>query len=102
MSWLFNAPLSVAQDRSRVVEKPDLTVWQDPKEEVVRVNTRVVFIDALVKDLRTGVSINDLTQDNFEVFDNGRRREITYFSKEGEGLRRPLALFIVLAPLDRA
>ena len=97
---LFNAPLSVAQDRARAVKKPDLTERQDVAEEVVRVNTRVVFIDTLVKDQRTGVSVNDLKQDNFEVFDNGKRREITYFSKEGEGHRRPLALFIVLAPLD--
>ena len=93
-------PLSVAQERARTVTKPDLTVGQDPKEEVVRVNTRVVFIDTLVKDQRTGVSVKDLTQDNFEVLDNGKRREITYFSKEGDGPRRPLALFIVLAPLD--
>ncbi|HKO45875.1 MAG TPA: hypothetical protein VJU84_21540 [Pyrinomonadaceae bacterium] len=93
-------PLSVAQERARTVTKPDLTVGQDPAEEVVRVNTRVVFIDTLVRDQRTGINVDDLTEDNFEVFDNGKRREITYFSKEAEEPRRPLALFIVLAPLD--
>jgi len=60
---------------------------QEDKEEVERVNTHVVFVDTLVKDQRTGVSVTDLTQDNFEVFDNGKRREITYFSKEGDGRR---------------
>ncbi|HEY5885002.1 MAG TPA: VWA domain-containing protein [Pyrinomonadaceae bacterium] len=73
---------------------------QEDKEEVVRVNTRVVFIDTLVKDQRTGISITDLTQDNFEVFDNGKRREITYFTREGDSRTRALALFIILAPLD--
>ena len=73
---------------------------QEDKEEVERVNTHVVFVDTLVKDQRTGVSVTDLTQDNFEVFDNGKRREISYFSKEGDGRRRALALFIMLAPLD--
>ena len=73
---------------------------QDDKDEVVRVNTRVVFIDTLVKDQRTGVAVTDLTRENFQVFDNGKRREITYFSKEGDGRIRDLALFIVLAPLD--
>ena len=73
---------------------------QEDAEEVVRVNTRVVFIDTLVKDQRTGISITDLTQDNFEVFDNGKRREITYFTREGDRRDRALALFIILAPLD--
>jgi len=73
---------------------------QEVEEEIVRVDTRVVFIDTLVRDQRTGISVTDLTQDNFEVFDNGKRREITYFSKEGDKRKRALALFIILAPLD--
>lgn len=97
---LWDARLGVAQDRVRTVKKPDLTVAQDPVEEVVRVNTRVVFIDTLVKEQRTSVPVTDLTPDNFEILDNGKRREITYFSKEGDGLKRALALFIILAPLD--
>lgn len=79
-----------------------ITQAQDKPDDgdVVRVETRVVFVDAVVKDRRTGVAVADLTKENFELFDNGKRREITYFSREGDGRRRPLALFIVLAPLD--
>jgi len=63
--------------------------------ETIRVNTRVVFMEALVKDKRTGVPISDLKPENFEVFDEGKSRSISYFTREGEA-RKPLALVLVL------
>lgn len=48
--------------------------------ETIRINTRVVFMDALVKDKRTGVPIADLTTENFEIFDNGTLRPVSYFT----------------------
>jgi hypothetical protein len=68
---------------------------QDQAEDVVRVNTRAVFIDTLVKDKRTGAPITDLTRDNFVVLDDGRVREIAYFNT-GAGSRRPRALMLVI------
>ena len=68
---------------------------QEQSDSVVRVDTRVVFIDALVKDKRTGLPVTGLTRDNFRVFDNGRQRTLSYFSSEG-GARRPLALVLCL------
>jgi VWFA-related protein len=68
---------------------------QEQSDNVVRVDTRVVFIDALVKDKRTDLPVMDLTRDNFRVFDNGRQRTLSYFSSEG-GARRPLALVLCL------
>src|SRR4029450_8265420 len=50
--------------------------------ETIRVNTRVVFMDALVKDKRTGVPISDLKPENFEIFDDGTARPIAYFTRE--------------------
>src|SRR6266480_4341245 len=38
-------------------------------EDVLRVRTRVVFLDALVKEKRTGLPISDLKLENFQVFD---------------------------------
>jgi Ca-activated chloride channel homolog len=64
-------------------------------QDVVRINTRVVFIDALVKDKRMGLPIADLARDNFQVLDNGKPRTLTYFSRAGEA-RRPLALVLCL------
>ena len=63
--------------------------------ETISINTRVVFMDALVKDKRTGVPIADLTPENFEVYDNGTLRPISYFTREGQA-RKPLALVLIL------
>ena len=65
------------------------------QEDVVRVQTRVVFLDALVKDKRTGIPISDLQPKNFQVFDDGKPRSISYFTREGQA-RKPLALVIIL------
>ncbi|PYS35334.1 MAG: hypothetical protein DMF75_03990 [Acidobacteria bacterium] len=69
---------------------------QDQGENVVRIRTRVVFLDALIKDKRTGLPVKDLARDDFQVFDDGKPRAITYFSREGEAREKPLALVIVL------
>ena len=63
--------------------------------EVVKVRTRVVFMDALVKDKRTGINVSDLTAANFEVLDDGQPRTISYFTREGQA-RKPLALVLIL------
>ena len=63
--------------------------------ETISINTRVVFMDALVKDKRTGVPIADLTPENFEVYDNGTLRPISYFTRESQA-RKPLALVLIL------
>jgi VWFA-related protein len=65
-------------------------------EETVRVRTRVVFLDALVRDKRTGGLASDLQKENFEVLADGKQRAVSYFSREGDAARRPLALVVVL------
>ena len=95
LASLCHVPLSVAQVRARTDAKPDLIVPQDPAGEVVRVSTRVVFIDTLVWDKKTGTPVRDLTSENFEVLDDGKSRRISYFSREGLS-RRPLALVLSL------
>ena len=39
-----------------------------------RSKTRVVFLDALVKDKKTNLPISNLTPENFEVLDDGKPR----------------------------
>ena len=63
--------------------------------DIIRVQTRVVFLDALVKEKRTGLPISDLKLENFQVFDDGKPRAISYFTREGQA-RKPLALVIIL------
>jgi len=64
-------------------------------EDTIRIKTRVVFLDALVKDKKTNLPISNLAQENFEVLDDGKPRDISYFMREGQA-RKPLALVIIL------
>lgn len=63
--------------------------------DTIKIRTRVVFMDALVKDKKTGTPISDLKPENFEVFDDGKARAISYFTREGQA-RKPLALILIL------
>lgn len=69
---------------------------QNTAEETVRIRTRVVFVDTLVQDKKTGTPVRDLAQDNFQVLDNGKPRSLTYFAREGDTRKRPLALVLLL------
>ena len=64
-------------------------------EDIIKIKTRVVFLDALVKDKKTNLPISNLTQENFEVLDEGKPRNISYFTREGQA-RKPLALVLIL------
>ena len=79
-------------------EQRPRTVGRTPRggagpEEVVRIRTRVVFLDALVKDSKTNEPVRDLAPENFQVLDDSRPRALTYFTREGDS-RRPLALLL--------
>lgn len=64
-------------------------------EDTIKIKTRVVFLDALVKDKKTNFPIPNLTPENFEVLDDGKPRNISYFTREGQA-RKPLALILIL------
>ena len=64
-------------------------------EDTIKIKTRVVFLDALVKDKRTNLPISNLAVQNFEVLDEGKPRDISYFTREGQA-RKPLALILIL------
>src|SRR5712691_11306874 len=52
---------------------------QDRSEEAVRVRTRVVSIDTLVLDKKSGLPVADLTRESFEVLADGKPRALSYF-----------------------
>src|SRR6185503_1419540 len=64
-------------------------------EDTIKIKTRVVFLDALVKDKKTSLPISNLTSANFQVLDDGKPRNISYFTREGQA-RKPLALILIL------
>lgn len=90
LTWLFSA--APASGQVAAAPTPNQT---EPVGEIVRVNTRVVFIDTLVRDKKTGAPVTDLALENFQVLDDGKPRKLSYFSREGLG-HRPLALLLVL------
>lgn len=72
-----------------------LSVSAQEVEDTIKIKTRVVFLDALVKDKKTNLPISNLTSENFAVLDEGKPRNITYFTREGQA-RKPLALVLIL------
>jgi len=81
---LYSAPLVVAQEKDKEnVQRPSST-GQEQAENVLRVNTRVVFINALVKDKKKDAPVRNLTRDNFTVLDDGRVRKLTYLVSEAK------------------
>lgn len=64
-------------------------------EDTIKIKTRVVFLDALVKDKKTNLPISNLNTENFEVLDDGKPRTLSYFTREGQA-RKPLALILIL------
>src|SRR5215813_6013295 len=51
----------------------------EEKEDVVRISVTLVQIDAVVTDSK-GKPVTDLTKDDFEIYEDGRRQPITNFS----------------------
>lgn len=71
-------------------------IAQEPADEVLRVDTRAVFLDVLVRDKRTGQPVTNLTREDFQVLDDGTPRPISYFSHDLGARPRPLALILAL------
>ncbi|HEY8413150.1 MAG TPA: VWA domain-containing protein [Pyrinomonadaceae bacterium] len=78
-----------------IVAVAPVSIRAQEVEDTIRIKTRVVFLDALVKDKKTNLPISNLTPENFEVLDDGKPRAISYFTHEGEA-RKPLALVMIL------
>ena len=92
------APLRLCLNVSLIILVAALTCFSVAAQEVedtIRIKTRVVFLDALVKDKKTNLPISNLAPENFEVIDNGKTRPVSYFTKEGQA-RKPLALILIL------
>src|SRR5678815_3940635 len=72
-----------------------LPIHAQEVEDTIKIKTRVVFLDALVKDKKTNAPISNLASENFQVLDDGKPRNISYFTREGQA-RKPLALILIL------
>ena len=54
-----------------------------PPEPILRVSVTLVQVDAVVTDAK-GKPVPDLTSDDFELLQDGRRQKITNFSYVGD------------------
>lgn len=70
-----------------------LAVRQQREPATIRVNSRLVNVDVLVTDRRTGTRVNGLRKEDFEVLDDGQRMEITHFTSSNDR-DRPFALVL--------
>jgi VWFA-related protein len=71
-----------------------ITFAQQTTTPPIRINSQLVNIEALVTDKRTGARIEGLKKENFEVFDDGRKVEITHF-RNASDTNKKLALFLI-------
>src|SRR2546421_6970390 len=61
-------------------------------DEVVKVNTDLVVLDAQVINKKTGQPVGKLRREDFELFEDGVRQEISYFGQD----ELPLSILLLL------
>src|SRR5438105_10239999 len=67
------------QPQSRQQPQPTPSPAEESDEDVVRITTNLVQFDAVVTD-KKGHPVTDLRPEDFEVYANGRKQEVTNFS----------------------
>ncbi|MFN2455942.1 MAG: VWA domain-containing protein [Pyrinomonadaceae bacterium] len=61
-------------------------------DEVIEINSELVVIDAQVIDKKTRQPVVDFKRDDFELYENGVRQNITHFSRD----KLPLSIVLML------
>jgi VWFA-related protein len=77
---------------STVVAQTPVAAQEPVTDEVLKVNTDLVVLDAQVISKKTKRLIGDLRREDFELYEDGARREITYFSRD----ELPLSVLLLL------
>ena len=76
------APISTAQT------PPTST----PPQETIKIKTDLVLLDAQVTDKKTRAIVRNLKQEDFELYEDGARQQIEYFSQD----KLPLSIVLLL------
>ena len=72
---------------------PARAAAQEPAaDEVIKVNTDLVVLDAQVISKKTKRPVGDLRREDFELYEDGARREIGYFGRD----ELPLSVLLLL------
>jgi VWFA-related protein len=64
---------------------------QEPDDEVVRISTNLVQVDAVVTD-RNGKQVTDLTADEIQILEDGKPQKISNFSFVNSGSKTPATI----------
>ena len=67
-----------APSKSAQQQNPPAQTQQQPNQDVVRITTQLVQVDAVVTD-KKGNHIEDLTVADFELFVDGKKQDLTHF-----------------------
>ena len=70
------APSAIGQTQAPAPQKP---VQPADENEVVRISTNLIQVDAVVTD-KSGMVVSNLTPEDFEILVNGKSQPITNFS----------------------
>ncbi len=65
---------------------------QDPDDQPIKLKTELVSLDALILNKKTGTVINGLTKDDFTIYEDGVKQQITHFSQD----KLPLSIMLLL------
>ena len=87
-----NAPASLLTDVAVILICGTLLAQQATQEELIRLTSSLVIVDARVVNDKTGLPINGLRADDFEIYEDGVRQEIAHFSRN----QLPLSIVLLL------
>src|SRR6266498_6138415 len=76
---LLALPLIVQLTSISIAQKAPSTQQNLPEEDVVRITTNLVQVDAVVTD-KSGRPITDLGPGELQIFEDGRQQKITHFT----------------------
>ena len=65
---------------------------QNPTDDLLKLSTDLVVLDAQVLNKKTGAAVGNLTKEDFTIYEDGVRQEITHFSQD----RLPLSILLVI------
>src|ERR1044072_1506715 len=71
---------------------PGLGFGQTPADETLKLITDLVVLDAQVLNKKTGAPIGNLKKEDFAIYEDGVKQEITHFSQD----RLPLSILLVI------
>lgn len=68
------------------------TAQETQPSDVIKINTDLVVLDAQVLDKKRGLPVGGLRREDFELYEDGVRQEISYFSRD----ELPLSILLLL------